>query len=258
MKDHICSCWIHIFPLKSCKLRTTWKQLLSSSISIPFPTDTLWNIRESNSYRPCKAHTFAHITSTHKQVLRKGKKKKKGNPDKPLPTIWTHWNTGLVCLQSQPITGVINTSNRFPNNMFQKTFLLSAREIANSYKELSPLNICCLNWSYRKGHNWCCLKRCHSTTTRTIRLSLRHLMWLPKKKKKFCQRKISPSLWSSVTLAPWMLVSHQPLRINSACHNSSLAVQLGHLAELDAPSHNIKLYSWRKSLYSAWEEFSPP
>lgn len=77
----------------------------------------------------------------------------------------------------------------------------------------------------------------------------------------FCQRKTSLSLWSSVILAPWMSVSYQPLRRNSACHNSSFTVhQCQHCDIWQNRMHYptaIKFSSWGKSLYFTSEECNP-
>jgi len=117
---------------------------------------------------------------------------------------------------------------------------------ADSYKELSPLNIWSLNWSFRRGsNNWCCLERCHRATTRTLRLSS-HLTRLPNKRglprwilsKK---NRAEPLILSHTTTSldvSFTSASQKKLCMPQLQPYSSTMSTLGHLAELDAPFHN--------------------
>lgn len=153
---------------------------------------TFWKIREPNFYRPSGAHSFAHAISTDiKQVVGKRKKgrktkkeRKKNNPNFYLLSEHIKHLTSVPTVTTNHMS---NKHERFLSNRLSlfliterlSTFLLSACEKS---RQLSPLNICSLNWRFRRGtNNWCCLKRCHRATTRTMRFSS-YLTWLPNKK----------------------------------------------------------------------------
>lgn len=177
----------------------------------------------------------------------------KKNKTKQTSTYYLNTNTSLVCLQTEPITGVKQHETRFWITCFRGHFCYQHVKTADSYEEFSPLNICSLNWSFRRGsNNWCCLKRCHRATIRTIRLSS-YLTWLPNKTgllRWFLPKKNRPkplilshtsSLDGSFTSA-----SHKKLCMPQLQPYSSTMSTLGHLAELDVPPHNNYAFLLKK------------
>lgn len=236
MKDQTPSCWTHSsFPLKSGKPRTTWKYVLSSRIPTSLLTDafvklgTLWKIiREHNLYRPWGAYTKKWENQTNLYLLFEHIKYLTGVP----PVTTNHKSN------KQHETG-------FWITRFRGRFCYQHVKTADSYEKLSPLNICSLNWSFRRGsNNWRCLQRCHRTTTRTIRVSS-YITWLPNKRgllrwilpKKDKPEPLNLSHTSSLDVS-FTSASQKKLCMPQLQPYSLTMSALSHLAELDAPCHN--------------------